>query len=714
MLDNYIKNFLITGEKLDAFNILQSCRTSKLFNLGVYLGNYLVKLFPKQWDIINETALCAYYIGEYDIAYELFNKALSLKYMSYQNTSSLIFNAHFCINHIADRYTYYNSDIVQKLCRNKKTSHNMVTLTITTCKRFNLFEKTINSFLNCCTDLDKIDRWFCIDDNSSGADRDKMKKLYPFFEFYFKTPQEKGHPQSMNIIKKTVKTPYVFHMEDDWKFFSRRNYITDCLEVLHSNPKIGQCLLNKCYAEIADDIDIMGGIPRITVGGLKFLEHEYTPTQQSQQKFIKKYGFGKNCSYWPHFSFRPSLHRVKVWNQLGDFDENVSHFEMSYARKYVRAGYISVFFPDIYCIHIGRLTSQINDKTKPNAYDLNNEIQFAGKEKQLIKKSQRFKMYVLNLDRRPDRWEEFKKNNIGFKYIRYSAIDGDKLKSTPQLLRIFDGNDYNMRTGMVGCAMSHIKICVELIHSKYDFFCILEDDIKVVPDFKKKFIHVLKNTPKNWDLIYLGHHFKPKQRKPDYYNETKMPEVEIWNRTKSLTNSLGGTGGYIITKNGAIKLLNFINRVGMRNCIDTMQQRAADEMVICYCNPHLFTSECWTGDNKPDTDIQFNYNSLSVDVNTRFVDELAFYKDTPVQTVVDFEQMKSFVQYPMENRVMFYKDTPENIYELIKICKFPYYTLNDEVLIVNPKPTIEHLNGRYFHRFKKNNKFNVDDAIQYK
>ena len=37
---------------------------------------------------------------------------------------------------------------------------------MTTCKRFDLFEKTINSILN-CFDVENIDEWFLVDDNSS-------------------------------------------------------------------------------------------------------------------------------------------------------------------------------------------------------------------------------------------------------------------------------------------------------------------------------------------------------------------------------------------------------------------------------------------------------------------------------------------------------------------------------------------------------------------
>ena len=72
-----------------------------------------------------------------------------------------------------------------------------------------------------------------------------MLKNYPFFEFYFKGPYEKGHPQSMNIILDAVNTPYLFHMEDDWQFHHQNFFLTNCLEVLNSDNSLGQCLVNK-------------------------------------------------------------------------------------------------------------------------------------------------------------------------------------------------------------------------------------------------------------------------------------------------------------------------------------------------------------------------------------------------------------------------------------------------------------------------------------
>jgi hypothetical protein len=125
--------------------------------------------------------------------------------------------------------TAYPKRLIKTLpCINNKDT---ILFTITTCKRFDLFEQTMNTILN-CFDIEEIDDFFIVDDNSSEEDREKMKTLYPFCNFYFKTQEEKGHPRSMNIIKNYVKTEYLIHLEDDWKFFVKKDYVKKAKDVL--------------------------------------------------------------------------------------------------------------------------------------------------------------------------------------------------------------------------------------------------------------------------------------------------------------------------------------------------------------------------------------------------------------------------------------------------------------------------------------------------
>lgn len=126
-----------------------------------------------------------------------------------------------------------------------------------------------------------------------------MKVCYPFIEYYMKDKSEKGHATSMNIIMEVVNTPYIFHLEDDWKFFNKRPYLTECLEVLYADDNIGQCLINKNYAETVEDYNSDGEC-YVTDTGLRYYIQNYNVESV------------KGSSYWPHFSLRPSLIRKNV------------------------------------------------------------------------------------------------------------------------------------------------------------------------------------------------------------------------------------------------------------------------------------------------------------------------------------------------------------------------------------------------------------------
>ncbi len=236
-----------------------------------------------------------------------------------------------------------------------------VTLVVTTCRRLDLFIKTINAFLACCTDHDRIGRWICIDDNSSEHDRRQMKERFPFFEFVWKGPEDRGHAKSLQMLQDVVTSPYVFHLEDDQEFFVQSDYITRCLKGLSVGTSIGQCLVNLNYAESLDDYQIQGGMP-FQIDGQAFVAHLFDPGREIVQGL-------SNC-HWPHFSLRPGLVRRQVWD-LGF--HCVPFFEREFASRYTAAGWRTLFLPDIYHRHTGRRVGASGE----NAYTLNRTHQFS-------------------------------------------------------------------------------------------------------------------------------------------------------------------------------------------------------------------------------------------------------------------------------------------------------------------------------------------------
>jgi hypothetical protein len=249
-----------------------------------------------------------------------------------------------------------------------------VIITFTTCKRFDLFQQTVNSILNMWTDVNVIDYWYCVDDNSSEEDRAKMRQAYPWMDYYMKSPEEKGHRASMKIIwnkLNELRPEYWIHMEDDFLFHTPGSYIHKAMQMMTDARTAGhnvrQILYNRNYGETVRDYKIQGH--KI----LRRTAHEVALHQHKAGGGEFNYG---NCHYWPHYSFRPSLIDVSAILAIGNYDTPNQFFEMDYANKWTTLGYVSGFYNHITNRHIGRLTSERNDRTQPNAYELNNESQF--------------------------------------------------------------------------------------------------------------------------------------------------------------------------------------------------------------------------------------------------------------------------------------------------------------------------------------------------
>jgi len=253
----------------------------------------------------------------------------------------------------------------------RSTSNNSnnvkILLSITTCKRYNLFVETINSFIKNCYDIDQIDYFFCVDDNSSQEDRDKMFSEFSFFDYCLKGEEDKGHLKSMNIIwnkLNELKPTYWIHLEDDWLFIKPDNYIQNSINFLENKDnnenKIHQILFNKNYGETIEHYNL--------VGGKKISDNILLHIKDEDVK-------GINSAYWTHYSFRPSMCIVNTILDLGNYDSENTFFEKDYADKWYNAGYQSAYFNEITCLHTGRLTNERNSNVN-NAYSLNNEQQF--------------------------------------------------------------------------------------------------------------------------------------------------------------------------------------------------------------------------------------------------------------------------------------------------------------------------------------------------
>jgi hypothetical protein len=401
---------------------------------------------------------------------------------------------------------------VKSLIENKQinvTDDKNIILTMTTCKRYVLFEKTINSFIQCCLDKHLINKWYIVDDNSTEEDREKMKTNYPFIEFVFKTSEQKGHAISMNMIKNyIVKNQYKYqiHLEDDWLFYKELNYVQDSLKIMNVNSyefvepdkvynideydqkQIKQVLFNKNYIEIEERI-LKGGYicklnEKLSSNLDNYLIHEFLNEHINKDLYDKKMKlYGLNCMYWPYFSFRPSLIDTSIYEKIGDFIDK-GFFEREYANRYVKENFISVFFNDITCRHIGKLTTDKSNNTL-NAYELNDVNQGKGEQSTLINVRERLMKTIDDIEK-DKKYKLSKKmtkppntqTQIVNKYKKI-VIDNEFIDFdlTNELKYLFRHNNFNYSKKVIYDYYKHYEIWNQLKRDYfYDTYLVVNND----------------------------------------------------------------------------------------------------------------------------------------------------------------------------------------------------------------------------------------------
>jgi hypothetical protein len=231
-----------------------------------------------EYRALDEQAIAAYYCGSAGEAFDLCTELLDHRKLPDGERPRIERNRDFSVPHLMDALLRYNAELVARLASRPPSLMPSVTLCVTSCRRLGLFIGTVCSFLNACTDIELVDRFLCVDDNSSTEDRDEMRRRFPFFEFVCKGPDERGHARSLNLIREAVRTPWLILIEDDWHFFAKRAYLGPALEILEEEPELGQVLFNRNYAETLDDREIPGGIPhRSAEHHHRYVVHEHYP-----------------------------------------------------------------------------------------------------------------------------------------------------------------------------------------------------------------------------------------------------------------------------------------------------------------------------------------------------------------------------------------------------------------------------------------------------
>ena len=132
--------------------------------------------------------------------------------------------------------------------------------------------------------------------------------------------------------------------------------------------------------------------------------------------------------------------------------------------------------------------------------------------------------------------------NAGFTNVSiFNAVNGSDPLAFDEMKTLFPNIkiDKEPNAGQRGCLFSHLKLLKYIIDNNILISTIFEDDVAFHPKWKEIAPKYFLNTPKNFDIIFIGNQID---------NPRKFPKINV--------SSCFCTHAYIITLQGAKRLLH--------------------------------------------------------------------------------------------------------------------------------------------------------------
>ena len=167
--------------------------------------------------------------------------------------------------------------------------------------------------------------------------------------------------------------------------------------------------------------------------------------------------------------------------------------------------------------------------------------------------------------------------------LAYTIADGIIGKETCRFFGAISRRSVEyLSEGSIGCWLGHYSIWAEANNRQLEYSMIFEDDIILAENFNCKLKSVLERVPSDFDILFLNSGNNYPHNKRIVVNNKLFVPYQIRN----------GAYGYIVSYNGARKLLNMVPSVQVtRGGVDSaIGSLIRDRRIIAY---HLNEPLCW-------------------------------------------------------------------------------------------------------------------------
>ncbi len=203
------------------------------------------------WRAIDEQAVCASGIGNHPEAFTMCRRLLGRPDIPDDHRNRIAANRDVSVPAMLEAASLYPETLVRSLIDGPRGAD--VTVSIIAGPDWSATAGTMNSFLNCCTDVASVGRFLVFDHGQTPGDRTILRERYGFLEFV--ECAEGGE------LREHIRGRYWLDMDQGWRFFAPDNYITRLTAILDAEPEVFQVGIN-----LADATSLTGvSAPETTV-----------------------------------------------------------------------------------------------------------------------------------------------------------------------------------------------------------------------------------------------------------------------------------------------------------------------------------------------------------------------------------------------------------------------------------------------------------------
>ena len=205
-----------------------------------------------------------------------------------------------------------------------------VSFVVTSCGRPDLLRRTVTSFLT--HNSYPIAQSILIEDSASpGMARFIRRHLGEVFDTVILNDPKLGQIRSIDRAYREVRTPYIFHCEDDWEFV-RGGFIERSFEFLDQDPRIINVWLRGLHDTSGHRVEPE---PLVSGSGVPYHRMGLDPQGTCQG-----------------FTFNPTLKRLSDYALVRPLETLGS--EGAAAQRYRDLGFHAITLDEVYVKHIGQ------------------------------------------------------------------------------------------------------------------------------------------------------------------------------------------------------------------------------------------------------------------------------------------------------------------------------------------------------------------------